>query len=217
MRPPESGHLIGTWGLNAIFLLRSWSDVRLLTRYPNNEGGFRLTRKKGVYSLRLVVSQSSSERKVSLEMRRTTQFGKDKMLSVTRPPQLGELRLMLESGHILHFSDQRDTMSCAAALDKALRLVDLQVAPCLTALLRSNPEQLPVKKKRACLNMNDVEVQRYVASLLIDPDFHDFVHDIGVFYSKIRKSIPAASDAHLVAPNSFDLGQPRSLLQDRAV
>lgn len=84
-------------------------------------------------------------------------------------------------------------------------------------VVRSNHEQLPMKKRRTCLNMNDVEVQRYVASLLIDPDFHDFVHDIGVFYSKIRRSIPASSETHVVAPNSFDLGQPRSLRQDRAV
>lgn len=101
--------------------------MRVLTRHPNDEGGFRLRRKKGVYSLRLSASQSSGERKVNLELRRTTDVGKDKVLSVTRPPQLGEFRLMLESGHILHFNDQRDTMSCAAALDKALRLVDFQL------------------------------------------------------------------------------------------
>ena len=41
------------------------------------------------------------------------------------------------------------------------------------------------------LDLNRPEVQRYVAELLIDPAFEKFVGDLGEYYDRLKKTLPA--------------------------
>ena len=41
------------------------------------------------------------------------------------------------------------------------------------------------------LDLNRPEVQRYVAELLIDPAFEKFVGDLGEYYDRLKKALPA--------------------------
>jgi len=46
------------------------------------------------------------------------------------------------------------------------------------------------------LDLNRPEVQRYVAELLVDPGFEKFVGDLGEYYDRLKKTLPAdATDA----------------------
>ena len=48
------------------------------------------------------------------------------------------------------------------------------------------------------LDLNRPEVQRYVAELLVDPAFEKFVGDLGEYYDRLKKTLPA--DAAGAAP-----------------
>ena len=41
------------------------------------------------------------------------------------------------------------------------------------------------------LDLKRPEVQRYVAELLIDPAFEKFVGDLGEYYDRLKKTLPA--------------------------
>ena len=41
------------------------------------------------------------------------------------------------------------------------------------------------------LDLKRPEVQRYVAELLIDPGFEKFVGDLGEYYDRLKKTLPA--------------------------
>lgn len=161
-----------------------WSDVRLLVRYDSGDGGkARLKRKKGIYSVKVVVSEGGDEKRVSLELRRTSDAGKDRMLIVGKPAVVSDSRLQLENNQLLDFVDCRDAAACASALEAALR---------------------EPARPRSCLDVNDLEVQRYVAGLLVDPHFEALVTDLGAFYARVRGAIPSRRPAGVVARGAAD-------------
>ena len=45
------------------------------------------------------------------------------------------------------------------------------------------------------MDLKRPEVQRYVAELLIDPAFEKFVGDLGEYYDRLKKTLPADAGA----------------------
>ena len=57
------------------------------------------------------------------------------------------------------------------------------------------------------LDLNRPEVQRYVAELLLDPAFDKFVGDLGEYYDRLKKTLPADSNAEAAGATPFVRGR----------
>ena len=97
-------------------------------------------------------------------------------MSVTKVPDLGDKRLYVDS-FVLDFPAERDALDCVGAVTRALR----------------------GGGKKPCLDLQDPAVQTYVASLLIDPDFDAFVHDLARFYDRLRTNLPTTAGGHVMS------------------
>jgi len=156
-----------------------WKNVRF-SKVTTSTG--KVKRAKGLYG----ASVSSSSDKVLISLRRTTEEGKDRVISVETLPQLSDKRIYFVDGFLLDLSSHSDALACVSAIAKALRggeeIVTGEVAK-------------KKKAKTSSLDLNDPNVQAYIASLLVDPEFESFVNDLASFYTKMKTALPSSSSA----------------------